>query len=220
MARLVEPRARIGLARHFRKLRGQAIRSRAKRPAPDAGEILVLADGIARHHEMRGRIGFQIAFGDVAEPDRKAAENQDGQGDGDEIFPRDPIAASPVWTRGGFAGYPARSGYSLKGFQSKMFGAFYCFVAHLSATVESMPQAEPLIVGAGPVGLAAAVFLARQGVRARIIDSAAQQATNSRALAVNPRTMEILESSGITAKMLEMGKKILGGCILWRKRQK
>lgn len=78
-----------------------------------------------------------------------------------------------------------------------------------------MPVSQPLIVGAGPVGLAAAVFLSRQGLAPRIIDSSPQPSNNSRALAVNPRTLELLESAGITEKMLAIGKKIHGGC-LWR----
>jgi 2-polyprenyl-6-methoxyphenol hydroxylase-like FAD-dependent oxidoreductase len=69
---------------------------------------------------------------------------------------------------------------------------------------------QPLIVGAGPVGLGAAMFLARQGCVPRVIEMRSEPATQSKALAVNPRTLTVLESSGITAKMLEMGKKIRG----------
>ena len=72
-------------------------------------------------------------------------------------------------------------------------------------------SAQPLIVGAGPVGLAAALFLARDGVFARIIDSAPGPSANSKALAVNPRTLEILEPSGITEQMLAIGKPMRGG---------
>ncbi len=52
---------------------------------------------------------------------------------------------------------------------------------------------KPLIVGAGPTGLAAALFLASRGVAARIIDSAPAPEKQSRALVVNPRTLELLE---------------------------
>ncbi|MDB5302990.1 MAG: 2-polyprenyl-6-methoxyphenol hydroxylase [Phycisphaerales bacterium] len=71
-------------------------------------------------------------------------------------------------------------------------------------------QAQPLVVGAGPVGLAAALFLARDGVKARIIDAAPRPSPYSKALAVNPRTLEILEPIGITAQMLALGKPIHG----------
>jgi 2-polyprenyl-6-methoxyphenol hydroxylase-like FAD-dependent oxidoreductase len=67
---------------------------------------------------------------------------------------------------------------------------------------------HPLIVGAGPVGLAAAVFLARNGVQTRIIDSAAGPSPQSKALAVNPRTLELLEPTGVTADMLAIGMRI------------
>jgi len=65
-----------------------------------------------------------------------------------------------------------------------------------------------LIAGAGPVGLAAAVELRRRGMRPRIIDRDAGPAPESRALAVNPRTLEILEPSGATERMLARGNRI------------
>ncbi len=66
----------------------------------------------------------------------------------------------------------------------------------------------PLIVGAGPVGLAAALFLARHGIRIRLIDKSAERSVASRALAVNPRTLRLLEPTGVTAKMLARGQRI------------
>jgi 2-polyprenyl-6-methoxyphenol hydroxylase-like FAD-dependent oxidoreductase len=81
------------------------------------------------------------------------------------------------------------------------------------------PKALPLIVGAGPVGLAAGVLLARAGVRVRIVERRAGPSIESRALAVNPRTLELLESTGVTAKMLEMGKRIVGGKFRFGSRQ-
>lgn len=65
-----------------------------------------------------------------------------------------------------------------------------------------------LIVGAGPVGLAAALFLARQGHRVRIVEQASARAGESRALAVNPRTLDLLEESGVAAAMLDIGRPI------------
>lgn len=66
----------------------------------------------------------------------------------------------------------------------------------------------PLIVGAGPTGLAAAMFLHERGVTARIIDKAEHPSTQSKALGVNPRTLELLESSGVTDRMLAAGRKM------------
>jgi 2-polyprenyl-6-methoxyphenol hydroxylase-like FAD-dependent oxidoreductase len=46
-----------------------------------------------------------------------------------------------------------------------------------------------------PVGLGAALYLAQAGVATRIIHVAEKPSQESRALAVNPRTLEILEPS-------------------------
>ena len=68
----------------------------------------------------------------------------------------------------------------------------------------------PMIVGAGPVGLAAAVLLARRGRGVRVIESRDAPSRESRALAVNPRTLELLEVSGLTGRILEHGLRIRG----------
>lgn len=65
-----------------------------------------------------------------------------------------------------------------------------------------------LIVGAGPVGLTAAVELWRQGVHARIINKADDFSTESRAIAINPVTLSLLEASNITEKLIETGLKV------------
>jgi 2-polyprenyl-6-methoxyphenol hydroxylase-like FAD-dependent oxidoreductase len=74
--------------------------------------------------------------------------------------------------------------------------------------------ALPTIAGAGPVGLAAALFLSHRGIPVRIIDAAPHKEPHSRALAVNPRTLEILEATGITSEMLSIGK-IIRGAHIW-----
>lgn len=78
-----------------------------------------------------------------------------------------------------------------------------------------MNKSSPIIVGAGPVGLAAALFLKNEGLHPRIIDATSQPEQHSRALAVNPRTLEILDSTGITRQMLSLGKPI-HGVQFWR----
>jgi 2-polyprenyl-6-methoxyphenol hydroxylase-like FAD-dependent oxidoreductase len=54
-----------------------------------------------------------------------------------------------------------------------------------------------LIVGAGPTGLTLAAQLSSFGVRFRIVDQAPTAAHESRALAVQARTLEILQSLGL-----------------------
>ena len=70
------------------------------------------------------------------------------------------------------------------------------------------PTSLPLIVGAGPVGLAAALFLAKQGIATRLIELRLERENQSRALAVNPRSLDLLEAVGITEQMLVCGQKI------------
>src|SRR3954469_19320364 len=78
----------------------------------------------------------------------------------------------------------------------------------------STPMSQPsvLIAGAGPTGLAAALFLDRRGVRPRIVDSAMHAAPRSRALVVNPRTLDLLAESGVTERMLAEGRRVRGVC--------
>ena len=66
-------------------------------------------------------------------------------------------------------------------------------------------QNRPLVVGAGPVRLGAALFLAKQGRPPRVIEMREEPSWESKALAVNPRTLEYLETMGITRRMLELG---------------
>lgn len=72
----------------------------------------------------------------------------------------------------------------------------------------SLIDAQVLIVGAGPSGLAAALFLTRLGVRVRVIDAADQPTTTSKALAVNPRTLELLEPTGVADRIRGAGQPI------------
>jgi len=61
------------------------------------------------------------------------------------------------------------------------------------------PDAQVLIVGAGPVGLAAALFLTRRGVAVRILDALPGPVPTSKALGVNPRTLDLLHEAGVSA---------------------
>ncbi|MEM6496754.1 MAG: FAD-dependent monooxygenase [Pseudomonadota bacterium] len=65
-----------------------------------------------------------------------------------------------------------------------------------------------LIIGAGPVGMTAALELKRRGIHPRIIDKASGRALQSRALGINPRTLELLEPSGLTDRLLAVGNKL------------
>ena len=68
---------------------------------------------------------------------------------------------------------------------------------------------DVLIVGAGPTGLVLALWLAKRGVRVRIIDKTAEPGTTSRALAVQARTLEFYRQLGLAAAVVERGKKAI-----------
>ncbi len=61
-----------------------------------------------------------------------------------------------------------------------------------------------LIVGAGPVGLAAAIEFSRRGYHPRIVDMASgpPPIVESRALAINVRSLDLLEPAGVTPIVL------------------
>lgn len=59
---------------------------------------------------------------------------------------------------------------------------------------------RPPVAGAGPVGLAAAPLVARQSQIPRVIEMLDEPSRQSKAFAVNPRTLEILEPTGVTRR--------------------
>ena len=67
-----------------------------------------------------------------------------------------------------------------------------------------------LIAGAGPVGLAAAIELTRYGFKPKIIDNDEGPTPESRALAIHARTLDIMEPSGVTDRLIAAGNRING----------
>jgi hypothetical protein len=65
--------------------------------------------------------------------------------------------------------------------------------------------ADVLVVGAGPTGLALAAQLAASGVRARLVDRGLDRVQESRALAIQPRTLEVLAGLGVTDELIACG---------------
>lgn len=63
-----------------------------------------------------------------------------------------------------------------------------------------------LIVGAGPVGLSLACLLASAGTPFRIIDGKAGTVTDSRALGVHARTLEIMQSLDLATDFIRCGR--------------
>lgn len=67
-----------------------------------------------------------------------------------------------------------------------------------------------LIVGAGPTGLTAAVELWRRGIKAEIIDKRDEASGLSRAVGITPRSLHLLEASGVTKRLVEEGVHLHG----------
>jgi 3-(3-hydroxy-phenyl)propionate hydroxylase len=70
----------------------------------------------------------------------------------------------------------------------------------------STPTLYPVVViGAGPVGLAAAIDLAQQGVRTVLVDNDDTLSSGSRAICFAKRTLEIFDRLGCGNQMVEKG---------------
>ncbi|RAV06247.1 hypothetical protein DQP55_24090 [Mycolicibacterium sp. GF69] len=68
-------------------------------------------------------------------------------------------------------------------------------------------RTDVLVVGAGPTGLTMANELARRGIQARVVDAAAAPNTETRALGMQARSLELFERQGITDELLTRGLK-------------
>ncbi len=64
---------------------------------------------------------------------------------------------------------------------------------------------EVLIAGAGPTGLALALWLSRLGVHVRIVDKARGPGTTSRAIVVQARTLELYRQIGLARTLVDDG---------------
>lgn len=69
------------------------------------------------------------------------------------------------------------------------------------------PSAPVVVVGAGPVGLAVALGLARQNVASIVLERRTTISTGSRALAMTRRSMQILDQLGVGESVFDMGVK-------------
>lgn len=73
-----------------------------------------------------------------------------------------------------------------------------------------MADADVLVVGAGPVGLAAAVELARRGVRCLVVEQLPERPRFAKAVGVQPRTLEVFEGMGVLREVLDAAVRMRG----------
>lgn len=77
-----------------------------------------------------------------------------------------------------------------------------------SPATTSAQDVDVLIIGAGPTGLALALWLTRLGVRPRIVDRSRGPGESSRAFLVQARTLEFYDQLGLAHEPITRGRKI------------
>jgi 2-polyprenyl-6-methoxyphenol hydroxylase-like FAD-dependent oxidoreductase len=78
----------------------------------------------------------------------------------------------------------------------------------MNATQTSTSHCQVLIVGAGPTGLVLAAQLLTRGVRVRVVDKREGPAPHSRAIAIQARTLELLDTMGLTEAFIAHGHRV------------
>ena len=69
---------------------------------------------------------------------------------------------------------------------------------------------DVLVIGGGPTGLMMASELIRYGLNCKVVEKREEATHRSKALAVQPRSMEIFESLGISDRFLNEGLQLSG----------
>jgi 2-polyprenyl-6-methoxyphenol hydroxylase-like FAD-dependent oxidoreductase len=80
--------------------------------------------------------------------------------------------------------------------------------------LEALVDTDVLIVGAGPVGLFLANECVRRGLRWRLVEAHAAQSSHSKALAIFPRTLEILDMAGLVGPFVEVANRVTSVAVI------
>ena len=85
--------------------------------------------------------------------------------------------------------------------------------------METQTDTDVLIVGSGPVGLFLANECVRRGMRWRLIELRPGQTSYSKALAIMPRTLEILDMAGLAEPFLEVANRVTEVAVISHRRR-
>ena len=95
----------------------------------------------------------------------------------------------------------------------------YAYEPHPDQSAETPVRRKVVIVGAGPIGLAAAIDLAQQGIEAIVLDDNDKVSFGSRAICFAKRPLEILDRLGAGKPMVEKGVEWDVGKVFFDDRQ-
>lgn len=92
----------------------------------------------------------------------------------------------------------------------------YVYRTHAAAALPARQHAAVVIVGGGPVGLATALGLARQGVASVVVEADDTVCMGSRAICLSRRSLEICGRLGALPELLARGLPWSGGRSYWQ----
>lgn len=95
----------------------------------------------------------------------------------------------------------------------------YAYSRHPDQDATSTAHHKVIVVGAGPIGLAAAIDLAQHGVEVVVIDDNDRVSTGSRAICFAKRPLEILDRLGCAKPMIDKGVVWNKGKVFFDERQ-
>lgn len=73
---------------------------------------------------------------------------------------------------------------------------------------DGMTDSAVIVIGAGPVGMLAALLAAHEGIPVIILEKSRERSVNSRAIGVTPPSLEILQRIGLHGKLISRGIKV------------